>query len=113
MSHQNLTSTYLKSILDYDRRTGNFYWKVNRVRAKIGDRAGYARKDGYWYIKIDQVKYARHNLAWLFETGEWPVHEIDHKNRTPGNDWISNLRDVPHYVNMRNTKRSYIAIPGV
>lgn len=63
-------------------------------------------EDGYRIITINQVNYLAHRLAWLYVHGEWPKYEIDHINRKPSDNRISNLRDVPHHVNMKNTKRA-------
>ena len=50
---------YLKEILRYNSRTGEFFWKITQGKAKKGFRAGYKRrsktKEGYegkWYWSI-------------------------------------------------------------
>lgn len=43
-----------------------------------------------------------HRLAWLYVHGEWPQREIDHKDNVRHHNWIGNLRDVSHSVNMQN-----------
>lgn len=43
-------------------------------------------------------------MVWLIVTGEWPRFEIDHVDGNPSNNRWSNLRDVPHRVNLENRR---------
>lgn len=100
---EELTQARLKQLLRYNKRNGRFAWRVSCGTAKAGTEAGTLAK-GYIRIRIDGNKYFAHRLAWLYVTGEWPVHVVDHKNhRTNDNRWL-NLRDVPHAVNTHNFK---------
>lgn len=106
MAKTPLTQEELKRVLHYDPETGIFTWRVSRRgnagKAKPGNRAGALQHKGYRQIGIYGVLYAEHRLAWLYITGSWPKHEIDHKNRIgTDNRWI-NLRDVTHAKNSRN-----------
>lgn len=97
-----LTQEFLKQILDYDPKSGVFIWKrSNRVR-KSGEIAGGRTPSGYARVKIGQRHYLAHRLAWIWFYGQWPKYDIDHIDHNPGNNRISNLRDVPHSENMQN-----------
>jgi hypothetical protein len=93
----------LKSILNYDRETGVFTWKVTKgCNAISGCVAGTKRKDGRWKIKVDGIQYYSHRLAWLYEYGYLPENGLDHKDKIPHHNWIKNLREVGPVCNARN-----------
>lgn len=102
-----------------DFQDGAFIWKHQPKSAFIADRhwawwnGRYAGKPvhiksqrGYLFVVLKCRKYAVHRLVWLFTHGEWPEHQIDHIDGDRTNNAISNLRDVPAYVNCANTKIS-------
>jgi hypothetical protein len=91
-----LTQDYLKSILRYEPHTGKFFWLVDKGRVGAGDKAGTRSRRGYVDIKIDGRSYLAHRLAWLYMTGEFPIHEIDHINGNPSNNRWINLREGTH-----------------
>lgn len=98
-----LSHDELLRLLDYDRETGLFTWKVDLgTRAKAGQTAGYKAKDGYVRIVIHQQWYLAHRLAWFYVHGYFPEHGIDHIDRTPTHNRIDNLREVTQVCNMRN-----------
>lgn len=105
-----LTAKGLREALDYDPTTGVFTWATSRQGIKIGDIAGAVCAVGkdkrpYRYIGLDLRKYKASRLAWLYVTGEWPAHLIDHKDGDTLNDVFDNLRDVPPVGNSQNLKR--------
>lgn len=87
-----LTAERLRELLDYDPVTGIFRWRVSLRRGLAGAIAGTVRRDGYRKITILRTQHYSHRLAWLYVYGGWPADEIDHKDNTPGHDWIDNLR---------------------
>jgi|SRR5215467_9025499 len=99
-----LTQRRLKELLDYNPATGEFFWKVARHKVKVGDRAGgIGSKDkGYWDIGIDGKRYRAHRLAWFYVHGKWS--KLDHKNRDPLDNRISNLREASNKQNQGNRK---------
>jgi HNH endonuclease/AP2 domain len=117
-----ITQEYLKSILDYNARTGLFKWKRRHDCSShwngrwSGKNAGWLdAKKGYLEIGINNKKYYAHRLAWLYITGEWPK-EVDHKNGVKSNNRFSNLRPSSHIDNQRNkglTKRNSSGYKGV
>lgn len=109
-----LSTEYLKSILHYDQETGLFTWLIAKGRRiKTGDIAGMKNEDNYIVIKIDEIKYLAHRLAWFYMTGEWPKNEIDHKNGiTDNNKWM-NLREAKHVQNAKNRKLNINSSTGL
>ena len=95
-----LDSAYIMRHLSYDPETGNIT-RDDRTECK-----GYFDKDGYLKIKVRQVAYFAHRLAWFLYYGEWPQSEMDHINRVRTDNRIKNLRVVDRLTNVRNT---YIA----
>jgi HNH endonuclease/AP2 domain len=105
-----VTSDYVRKNLYYNPDTGDFYWLIsNSNRVKVGDIAG-SVKEGYRIISITfngkKNYFLAHRLAWLYIYGVWPNAGIDHIDRNPSNNRISNLREATQQENTRNqTKR--------
>lgn len=96
-----LTKERLRELLDYNPATGEFFCKTNRQGPRRpGDRAG-CTNNKYWEIIIDRKKYRAHKLAWFYVYGFWPK-KLDHKNRNPLDNRISNLREASNGQNMAN-----------
>lgn len=98
-----LTAERLRELVDYDKHTGVFTWRLSRRRCRPGSRAGYTREDGYVFIRIDKRLYRAHRLAWLWSYGEFPALEVDHINRDPSDNSLANLREVNSSQNKQNT----------
>lgn len=111
--HEKLTRERLVQVLDYDKETGFFTWKVQlSARGALGKRAG-TTSYGYTAINIDGVRYFAHRLAWLYIHGSWPTKEIDHIDRNRSNNAICNLRDVSRLVNALNVSPQNINQSGI
>lgn len=103
-----ITAARLREVLDYDPHTGWFTWRVMiGQRCRVGARAGTIRKDRRVRrsINIDGRYYAEQNLAWLYMTGRWPEHEIDHENTDATDNHWENLRPATRVQNNQNTRR--------
>lgn len=90
----SLTHKRLLELLAYNPRTGIFTWRVSRrgQRPQAGDVAGGQADSGYWIIGLDGATYGAHRLAWFYMEGEWPPHEVDHRNRKRADNRWRNLR---------------------
>lgn len=100
-----LTQNEVKKLLNYDKRTGVFKWRVRpspKCRVRAGDAAGCLVKEGYVKIKIKGKSYAAHNLAWLYVTGAFPVLRLDHENRIKNDNSFNNLRPATVSQNAHN-----------
>jgi len=108
-----LTQTRLQELLHYDSNTGVFIRKINGLGYKKGDKAGYINSTGYVQIKVNNIRYFGHRLAWLYVYGYFPEYGIDHRDRVPWHNWISNLREASCQCNARNTGNHITNTSGV
>jgi len=97
----------LKRSLGYDPETGRFWWVAPGVGRKMSRPPGSRHKDGSLIISLRQVKYRAARLAWLYVYGVWPEHDVDHIDGDNANNRISNLRDIPHQLNIQNQRRAH------
>ena len=106
--NNDLSAEYVRSILDYNPETGEIIWRIwKNVRPEWNTRyankiAGKKEKDSRIRININRKLYLAHRIAWLIMTGEWPVHEIDHRDLTPDNNKWNNLRQANQSQNNCN-----------
>ena len=116
-----LTVERLKELLEYDPKTGIFVWKkrykrkedfssvkawANYVKFRNnceGKIAGSYCEKGYLRIRINDVLYKGHTLAWFYIYGEW-IDLIDHADCDPSNNRITNLRKATPAQNSQNMK---------
>lgn len=113
---QKLTQSRLKELLHYEPDTGWFTWRVYSSIYNPGDRAGGLHGRGYRSIGVDYKKYLEHSLAWLYMTGVWPPHEVDHINRAREDNRWTNLRAATRSQNGHNKgmhKANGVGFPGV
>lgn len=107
-----------KSRLDYDPETGLFHWKpqdgMNYWNARFaGKEAGSKSAGRYVFINLRGNVFLAHRIAWVFISGDYPKHEIDHINGDRFDNRAVNLRDVPHAINKRNLPRKASNTSGV
>jgi hypothetical protein len=97
-----LSRSTLRKYLKYDPASGEFRWRVARPGVPAGSIAGHKSAGGYTSIKLHDVDYKAHRLAYLYMTGKWPKHDIDHiDNRKQNNRW-ANLREATRMQNLMN-----------
>ncbi|WP_082456457.1 HNH endonuclease signature motif containing protein [Novosphingobium sp. Leaf2] len=107
---------YLRQRLSYNPVTGDMVWREaypsdfkqdwvcrDWNRRWAGGKAGSDNGRGYLVLGIAGFNLRVHRVAWAMYTGSWPEHSIDHINGNKNDNRISNLRDVPHEMNTRNS----------
>lgn len=92
----------LLSLLAYEPSTGLFRHKTGRGGVTAGSVAGTVNK-GYVQISVKGKTWLAHILAWLYMTGSWPVHDVEHRDRVRTNNKWSNLRAATRRQNLANT----------
>lgn len=112
-----LTPTELAKLLDYDPVTGSLTWRVSpNRRIRVGSKAGcVADATGRIVIGIAGEQILAHHAAWALTYGYWPT-EIDHEDRDPSHNWLTNLREASHADNAKNkglSKRNSSGFKGV
>lgn len=102
-----MTPEQLKSELHYDPNTGVWTWLRPRHGRSTKGRVGAfihnkSRGGGHRYIRVNGRRYMSSHLAWLYMTGKWPAHEMDHRNGIESDDRFENLREATHSQNLHN-----------
>lgn len=112
-----MTQNELKNIVHYNKETGKFTWlNCNRSTYNNTELKGSDDKDGYLTVKINQVRYRLHRLAWLYVYGEFPKHQLDHINHIKYDNRIDNLRNATNQQNQWHkpaSKRNTTGAKGV
>ena len=89
---------------------------LQKIAAKqyVGDAVGHARATkATSSTKIARRSYGVHQLAWLYVTGAWPEHEVDHENRVRSDNRWTNLRAATHKQNQENRTPRHDSSSGV
>lgn len=111
----SITPEYIKKILAYDPRTGEFVWLKRELRVGFerldkgwnkrfaGRPVKFRRhRHGHGQIGIHCKNYMLHRVAWAHYYGEWPKGNLDHINGDPSDNRICNLREATQSQNMMN-----------
>ena len=101
----DLTVDEVRALFTYDKEDGiirlkNASGRYGRYPA--GSPAGQNHPEGYRYVRIGEKLYRVSRLIWLHVTGEWPKHQVDHKDLNPSNDKWENLREATSSQNKAN-----------
>lgn len=96
-----LNQEILKYFLEYDPETGLFKRNINN-KGRIY--SGCNAQNGYVIIRINDVSYGAHRLAWLYVYGYLPENNIDHINKDRSDNRIKNLREASIACNRINSK---------
>ncbi len=109
-----LTAEILRELVHYDPETGVMVW-LKKLAAKqyVGDVVGCLNENGYIYTKIARKAYKLHRLIWLYMTGKWPEHEVDHEDRNRSNNRWRNLRAATRKQNQENRTPRHDSTSGV
>lgn len=116
-----LTQERLKELLDYDPETGVFTRLVDtclgrygKGRYKAGTVSGGISGGRYRVQWIDGKPYLEHRVAWLWMTGDWPEHQIDHENLDKiDNRWVNLRESTPSQNSMNRSGRARSGAKGV
>lgn len=106
-----ITAERLRKRLNYNPDTGIFMWLPRFDgptwwNAKFsGKQAGHNHPGRpHRWIWIDGRSYFAARLAWLYMTGAWPIHLVDHRDGDGLNDSWQNLRTATSSENNANKK---------
>lgn len=115
--NNDLTADFVREVLLYDPETGIFTWRVRvSQNTRVGKVAGYKRPGihGYFVITIKNKVRLAHRVAWIYMTGDYPQHMIDHVDLDKTNNKWENLREATHAQNNCNGRpRAKSGVKGV
>lgn len=106
MPKELISAEDARQLVSYDPETGAISWRVKVAsHTKVGAAVSTQRYDGYRLIRIRNVLYRQHRLAWLLTYGRWPEGDIDHINGDRSDNRLCNLREATRSQNLMNTVR--------
>lgn len=108
------TYARIREVLHYDPETGECHWLVDIAKNhKAGSRVGHRQKDGYWVVGLDRGgPYKLAQIIWLYMTGAWPTHIVDHHDGDNGNNKWSNLREATFRQSAQNRSKNSLNTSG-
>jgi hypothetical protein len=92
----------IQELVSYDPITGVLSWRVKKGKCFAGQEIRCQNGAGYIVVRIDDVLYRAHRIAWVIMNGAWPDGEIDHINRIRSDNRFCNLRIANRSQNMQN-----------
>jgi hypothetical protein len=112
----------VRELFDYDPLAGILCWRERPIRPGpdvsrdkgwnnrfAGKPAGCLTSFGYILVRVTPVLgtplcVVAHRLAWAHYHGEWPVADLDHRNRIRNDNRIDNLRPATRAQNLANSR---------
>ena len=96
----------VREVFSYDPATGELRWRRRPHPAAwkviVGEIAGWMGSEGYREVQLDGASYKVHRLIWLYTTGIWPTHALDHRNGIRDDNRFENLRQATRTQNGQN-----------
>lgn len=90
---RGLTVDEVHRLFRYEPETGLVYWRVRRSNVvKLDKPVGCPNGRGYLQVRVNGRLYQVHNVIWVLQHGHWPEKEVDHRNRSKGDNRDGNLK---------------------
>lgn len=121
--HNMPSQAYLLECFSYDQQDGTLRWKERPMshfptngrmtsehltkiwNARLaGKMCGVLEDRGYIYVHVGGRLYCAHRIVWKMYYGTEP-EQIDHRDNTPSNNRLGNLRAATHAQNCQNQSR--------
>jgi hypothetical protein len=102
MTKEIITQDYVKQLFEY--RDGVLYWKVNKGKVRLGQKAG-TLNNNYYRVQINGKQYRNHRIIFLMHHGFFSV-QVDHIDGNTLNNCIENLRSATSFGNNQNKRKS-------
>ncbi len=110
-----LPEQFILENLEYSETSkSGLVWKNYKGgRISKGVDAGTLCQNGYWYVKIQGVKYLCHRIVMLLTNEDFDrTREIDHIDRNRANNRKDNLRMSSRHENLKNKATSSDSLSG-
>lgn len=98
----------IRKLFNYNPDTGALTWALDLGKHRAGQSAVTARYRKTWgdfsaAVNVFGSSFQANRIVWAHVTGEFPVDEIDHKNRDRRDNRWHNLRRADRGQNQANT----------